>query len=115
MPKIKFVREKKEIEVPLGANLREVAMANGIELYPGIHAYANCGGKGLCHSCRVLCKNGTARNASRMGWWEKVQSLLGAYAIGHEFEMRLSCQTTVEGDLEIETQPAFNWSGEFGE
>jgi hypothetical protein len=24
----------------------------------------------------------------------------------------LSCQTTVHGDIEVETQPGFNWHGE---
>jgi hypothetical protein len=32
--------------------------------------------------------------------------------IGHEDEMRLSCQCKVEGDCEIEVRPAFNLSGE---
>ena len=37
MPKIKFIRENKEIEVEEGANLRKEAMKAGIQLYPGIH------------------------------------------------------------------------------
>ena len=32
--------------------------------------------------------------------------------LGHEDEMRLSCQCTVHGDCTIETRPAFNWSGD---
>jgi len=32
--------------------------------------------------------------------------------IGHEDEMRLSCQVRVNGDCSVETQPAMNWSGE---
>ena len=32
MPKVKFVREKKEVEVEPGANLRTVAINEGIEL-----------------------------------------------------------------------------------
>ena len=32
--------------------------------------------------------------------------------IGHEDEMRLSCQCQVKGDCEIEVRPAFNFSGE---
>jgi ferredoxin len=32
--------------------------------------------------------------------------------IGHEDEMRLSCQVRVNGDCTVETQPAMNWSGE---
>jgi ferredoxin len=33
-------------------------------------------------------------------------------SLGHEDEMRLSCQVLVYGDCTIETRPAFNWSGE---
>ena len=113
MPKVKFLREKKEIEVPLGANLRDAAMKAGIELYPGIHAYLNCHGNGMCHSCRVLLKNGTMRNASKLGFWEMVQEATAIYSTGCEDEVRLACQTHVDGDLEVETQPAMNWSGEF--
>jgi ferredoxin len=32
--------------------------------------------------------------------------------IGHEQEMRLSCQVRVLGDCTIETTPSQNWSGE---
>ena len=32
--------------------------------------------------------------------------------IGHEEEMRLSCQCEVKGDCEVEVRPAFNLSGE---
>jgi hypothetical protein len=32
--------------------------------------------------------------------------------VGHEDEMRLSCQVQIFGDCAIETRPAFNWSGE---
>ena len=114
MPTVKFIREKKTIEVEYGANLRTVAIENGIELYPGIHALLNCRGFGLCHTCRVRCKNDTMKNASRRRPWERLQELspLSWYAVGDD-EVRLSCQMQVLGDLEIETKPTFNWSGEF--
>ena len=48
MPKITFVNEKKEIEVPAGANLREEAKKAGIQVYKGVHKYLNCFGFGLC-------------------------------------------------------------------
>lgn len=112
MPTVKFVNEKKTIEVPQGTNLRQAALEAGIELYPGIHAYANCRGNGLCHSCRVRLKNGTTAGASARGPWERLQELLSWYAVGDP-EVRLACQLEVQGDLEVETQPTFNWSGEF--
>src|SRR5262245_50132657 len=115
MPKVVFVNEKKEIEVPQGANLRKEAIKAGIELYPGIHRYLNCRGLSLCGSCRVLVKSG-AENLSPKTFLEKANLTLHpmtsfAY-IGHENEMRLACQTQVNGDCSVETKPAFNLSGE---
>ncbi len=68
MPKITFVREKKEIEVPEGSNLREVALANGIEVYPGINRVLNCLGHGSCGSCRVLMLKGSVKNTGPRTW-----------------------------------------------
>ena len=47
MPKVVFVNEKQEIEVPPGANLRKEAIKAGIQLYSGPHRYLNCRGFGL--------------------------------------------------------------------
>ena len=111
MPKVKFMDEGKEFEVPVGSNLRRVAMANGIQLYPGIHRFLNCRGLAQCGSCMVLLKNGSGAHASRKGLLETLRLSLGWAAIGHEGEARLACQTRVEGDLEVRTQPEFNWFG----
>lgn len=115
MPKVKFLKEKKEIEVPAGANLRQEARKAGIEVYPGVHKVLNCHGLGLCCSCRMNIKSG-CENVSKPGWWEKFNFLInpiGFFArIGHEEELRLSCQTSVQGDVEVETQPEFNLHGE---
>jgi ferredoxin len=32
--------------------------------------------------------------------------------IGHESDLRLACQCQVNGDCEVQVQPAMNWSGE---
>jgi len=37
MPTITFANEKKEIQVPEGANLRKEALSAGVALYPGLH------------------------------------------------------------------------------
>lgn len=111
MPKIKFVREKVEIEVPEGSNLRKVAMANGIQVYPGINKLLNCLGNGTCGTCRVVLMKGTVENTSPRTFREKIRFRLSFLNIGEETEMRLSCQTKVMGDLEVYTQPAFNWYG----
>src|SRR6516162_5569132 len=58
MPKVTFVNEKTEIEVPIGSNLRQEARKAGIEVYKGIERYLNCRGLGLCGTCKVLVKKG---------------------------------------------------------
>ena len=115
MPKIVFVKEKKEIEVAAGSNLRLEARKAGIELYRGIDRYVNCRGLGLCGTCRVLVKKGM-ENLSPRTLMERINlnthPLTMLAAIGHEDELRLSCQVTVNGDCTIETHPSINWSGE---
>jgi ferredoxin len=111
MPKVKFIKEKKEIEVPEGANLREEAMKAGIQVYPGVNKYLNCFGNATCGTCKVLIKKGM-ENTGPKSFMEKVTLFRMFSAIGHENEMRLSCQTRVNGDIEVETQPDFNLSGD---
>ncbi len=113
MPKVTFTKEKKEIEVPKGANLRQVMLENGIEVYSGIHKtkWGNCGGHGSCGTCRVYIKEGD-ENASARGLKETVRTALAFFMIGHEGEVRLSCQTRVQGDMTVEARPEFNWYGE---
>ena len=53
MPTIKFVNEKKSVEVPNGSNIRKEAQKNGVELYSGVHKVLNCHGLGNCASCQV--------------------------------------------------------------
>lgn len=115
MPRVTFVNEKKDIEVAQGANLRKEARAQGIEIHGTVESYLNCRGNGLCGTCRVLVKEGKENLNPKTGM-EKFHfathpvSMLAS--IGHEDEMRLSCQVQVNGDCKIETHPAFNWSGE---
>lgn len=111
MPKIKFTKEKKDIEVAKGENLRAAMQKNGIDPYAGIHKKVNCGGHGRCGTCRVYVKQGD-ENAGRKTLMERLRLLLGPESIGHEDEIRLSCQTTVEGDMTVETTPAMNLYGD---
>ena len=111
MPKITFTREGQDVECEKGANLRTVAMENGIELYPGMKRHFNCHGKGMCGDCRVYVKSGM-ENTSRRGPIEKFRVGVSWFRIGHEEEVRLACQTKVEGDVVVYTQPEFNWFGD---
>jgi ferredoxin len=115
MPKIKIANEKKEIEVPAGVNLRQALREAGIQVYSGIDRYLNCRGLGMCGTCQVLVKQGM-EHLSKKNMRERFNFTFhpkSSFAIiGHEDEMRLSCQVMVEGDCEIEVRPAFNFSGE---
>lgn len=111
MPKVNFVTEKREIEVPEGANLREEARKAGIHVYPGLARYVNCFGHGSCGTCKVLVKKGM-ENLSKKTLLEKLTLFRMISAIGFEDEMRLSCQVKVNGDCTVETCPAPNVSGE---
>jgi ferredoxin len=116
MPTIKFINEKKTIEVEPGANLRKAAQQEGVSLYPGIHQYVNCMGWGSCASCRVHITKGV-ENTNRKGLKERLRLLLGPLTffgrIGHEKDLRLACQTRVNGDIEVETKPpVVDWHGE---
>ena len=115
MPKVVFVNEKKDLEVTDGANLRQEAIKAGVQVYSGIHRYVNCMGNGLCGTCKVLVKKGM-ENLSPKGLLERFTLATSPTTmmsvIGHEEEMRLSCQVKIHGDCTIETKPPFNWSGD---
>jgi ferredoxin len=111
MPTITFTSEKKEIQVPAGANLRTEALRAGVQLYPGVHKVLNCHGFGQCGSCRVLITQGM-ENASRKGLMESARLAVSLAYIGNEQTMRLACQTRVNGDITVETQPPLNLFGE---
>lgn len=111
MPTVRFVNEKREIEVPEGANLREEAMKAGVQVYRLRHRWTNCRGKGLCGTCRVLIRKGIG-NTSPMGQRERLRLKGSMVYVGFEDEMRLSCMTKVLGDIEVETRPPLNLYGE---
>src|SRR5262245_57952176 len=97
MPKIYFSREFKEIEAPEGANLRELAAEQGIQIYAGLNQYLNCRGKGLCGTCKVrvkpqeVCSERTAAEVRKLPATDPT--------------VRLGCQTFVFGDCEVQTFP----------
>jgi ferredoxin len=111
MPKITFLNEKQVVECEDGANLRKVALKNGVELYPGIKKYFNCRGFSQCGECRVHVKKGMEQLTPKT-FMEKIRVGLSFFNIGHEDEVRLACQCRVLGDVEVETQPEFNLFGQ---
>jgi ferredoxin len=126
MPVIKFVKEKVEIEVPAGSNLRKEALKAGVNPHSLLNGWGagiskaliNCHGLAQCGTCRVKIVKGM-ENTSPMGMMEKLRfknpipDPLPALAyIGNESTMRLACQTTVNGDVEVETAPEMDLFGE---
>ncbi len=111
MPTITFTNEKKEIQVPAGANLRAEALRAGVQLYPGIHRVANCHGMGTCGSCRVLITKGM-ENTNARGLLESARLGVSLAYIGNEQTMRLACKTRVDGDITVTTKPPLNLFGE---
>jgi ferredoxin len=110
MPKVTFVNEKKTVEVPQGANLRREALKAGVYCNPAVHTYINCGGLGLCGTCRVVITKGI-EHCSRQGAFEKLKfatdPMLFFARIGVENPLRLACRVRVNGDVEVETLPMF--------
>ncbi len=125
MPTVKFVKEKKEIEVPEGTPVRTAAIQAGVNVHQGINGIGaginqviNCHGLGQCGTCRVLITKGI-ENASPMAMMEKakfavpVPDPLPCFAyIGNEATMRLACSAKVLGDMEVETGPELDLFGE---
>jgi ferredoxin len=79
MPLVKFIKEKKEIEVPHGANLRKEAIKAGINVHQGVNGigasinkYLNCHGISQCGTCRVKIVKGM-ENTSPLGIMEKIR------------------------------------------
>jgi ferredoxin len=133
MPVIKFVKEKKEIEVPVGANLRAEAMKAGINtncaisgISEGIDRFTenvskvlNCHGFGMCGTCRVKITQGmentgglTFRERLKFKYLPVPDPLPCMAYLGNEDTMRLACMTRVQGDITVETKPEMNVFGE---
>ncbi len=111
MPQVHFKREGKTVECDEGAKLRDIASEHGIELYPEIKKYLNCRGLGFCGDCRVHVLQGR-ENLSRKRFMEALRIAVSWFKLGNEDKVRLACRARVQGDVEIQTQPEFNWFGQ---
>ena len=114
MPTVRFVKEKRDVEVPAGTNLRQAAIKAGISVYEGPHKLLNCRGFGMCASCRVRITQGSDQ-ASPMAWFEKLRlasPVLKMMYVDTKDPIRLACRMQVNGDMEVETCPEANLHGE---
>ena len=98
MPTIRFEKEGLQVGCIEGANLRRAALDAGINPYVGLNNLNNCGGVGQCGTCVIEVVEG-ARNLSPRSDVEQV------YLADRPASYRLSCRTTVNGDVTIRTRP----------
>ncbi len=98
MTTITFVKEKKEVIAANGANLREKALQNRVDIYTWKGKLTNCGGYGQCATCIVEIVEGM-ENLSPKTDFEKrrLKKKPDSY--------RLACQTLVNGSVSVKTKP----------
>lgn len=98
MANIKFVNEEKEVVAANGANLREKALENGVDIYTFMGKMMNCGGCGQCGTCIVEVVEGMEGLSPRTDVEnQKLKKKPDSY--------RLACQTLVNGSVSIKTKP----------
>lgn len=98
MGNITFVNENQEVIAADGANLREKAVQNNIELYTFMGKMMNCGGYGQCGTCIVEIVEGMENLSPRTDVENrKLKKKPETY--------RLACQTLVNGPVSVKTKP----------
>ncbi|QNI89300.1 2Fe-2S iron-sulfur cluster-binding protein [Synechococcus sp. ROS8604] len=98
MPTIRFEQEGQQVGCIEGANLRKAALSSGVNPYKGLNNLNNCGGVGQCGTCVIEVLEG-AQNLSPRSDVEEV------YLSDRPSNYRLSCRTSVNGDVTIRTRP----------
>lgn len=98
MANIKFVKENQEIIAADGANLREKAIQNRIDIYTFTGKMMNCGGYGQCATCVVEIVEGIENLSPRTEFEnQKLRKKPDSY--------RLACQAMVNGPISVRTKP----------
>lgn len=90
MPKIRFLKTDRVLEVPEGANLMSSLLDAGIPVA------SSCDGEGVCAKCRMQVLDG-AENLSRPT--ELEDFLIERYEL--KKGVRISCQCNVKGDVKV--------------
>ncbi len=98
MANITFVKEDKEIIAADGANLREKALQNDIDLYTLKGKLINCGGYGQCGTCLVEVVEGIENLSEKTDFEKRKLSK-------RPDNYRLACQTMVNGPVSVKTKP----------
>jgi ferredoxin len=98
MGNITFVQENKVVIAADGANLREKAIQNGIDIYTLGGKLMNCGGYGQCGTCIVEIVEGMDNLSAKTDFEERrLKKKPESY--------RLACQTIVNGAVSVKTKP----------
>ena len=98
MVNIKFVKENKDIDASIGANLRFKAQENNIDIYTFMGKLTQCGGYGQCGTCVVDIVEGTQNLSPRTAVEDRMLKKRPS-------SCRLACQTTVNGPISVVTKP----------
>ncbi len=102
MPTITFINDKKEnqdVVAANGANLREKALQNSVDIYKWRGKLTNCGGLGQCATCVVEVLEGSENLSPRTDFENRrLRKKPDNY--------RLACQTLVnDGSITVKTKP----------
>lgn len=98
MANIKFLKENQEVIAADGANLREKALQNSIDIYTFRGKMMNCGGYGQCGTCIVEIVEGMDNLSPRTDVENrKLKKKPETY--------RLACQVLVNGPIIVKTKP----------
>lgn len=79
----------------MGANLRQVLLQHGVDLYNGNAALINCRGIGTCGTCAVQIDG----EVSEANWRDRARRSLPPHH--GDRPLRLACQTRVLGDVRV--------------
>lgn len=99
MPQI--TAQGKTFTCEIGANLRQVLLANDIDLYNGNAKFINCMGIGTCGTCAVEIEG----DVSAPNWKDTARRSLPPH--DRDRPLRLACQTRVMGDIKVSKYDAF--------
>ena len=98
MTTITFVKENKEVIAANGANLREKALQNRVDIYTLKGKLTNCGGYGQCATCVVEIIEGMENLSPKTDFEKrKLKNKPESY--------RLAWQTLVNGSVKVKTKP----------
>ncbi len=95
---IHFVKEEQEVTVAKGANLRQKAMENKVDIYRLKGKLTNCGGIGQCATCLIEIVDGMENLSERTDFENR--------RLKRKPEnYRLACQVVVNGPVSVKTKP----------